>query len=648
MTSSQAPREKVPALIDEDLSLQNSVFLDTLDSLPAIIWYKDTENNILWGNRAALASVGAELEQIEGRSAYELAPKEAANYYRDDLEIMESRLPKLGIVQHLRLVTGKKIWVRTDKFPHIGADGGVVGVIAISRDISEEKKAEDALRASERRYRSLTELSPAGVLRTDEQGNALYASERWLDITGLSAEQAKGRGWLVAIHPGDQKSLGADWERAIERQDPAFRARVRVRRPDGEVRIVIAQAVAELGAEGKVQGYIATFSEVLEESPSDEAEEALREQQRLFEAFATMAPVGIFQSDPVGRCSHVNARWCRVWGLKAEEALGRSWVRTLHPDDHDKVLVDLQRATQTRQPYKGECRAIHPDGKVRWVLAQSAPMLDEQGELTGHVGTVTDITERKEAEEQIRQMNQELEVRVDQRTAELKAANTELEDFCYCVSHDLRGPLRTLDGFSHALLDEFSEKFEPRAVEWLGKIRGASQHMGRLIDDLLALSRLSRGEIRRRPVNVSKLAREVADELRANEPDREVTFEMADGVTVDGDTTLLHVVLQNLIGNAWKFTGQCEAARIVFGRLDDHDEEGCEVLFVRDNGVGFDMDYADKLFGAFERLHGGDEFEGSGIGLATVDRVVKRHGGRVWAEASPGKGATFYFSLPSG
>ena len=230
-----------------------------------------------------------------------------------------------------------------------------------------------------------------------------------------------------------------------------------------------------------------------------------------------------------------------------------------------------------------------------------------------------------------------------ERTAtQLEATNRELEAFAYSVSHDLRAPLRAIDGFSQVLLQSQGEKLDARGQEYLGRVRAASQRMGNLIDDLLQLSRVTRAEMRREPVDLSALAEGIADELRRGDPKREATFQIRRNVQAAGDPRLLRVALENLLGNAWKFTAHRKPARIELGvALFD----GAPAYFVRDDGAGFDMAYADKLFGAFQRLHTADEFEGTGVGLATVQRIVHKHGGRIWAEAAVDSGATFYFTL---
>jgi light-regulated signal transduction histidine kinase (bacteriophytochrome) len=244
--------------------------------------------------------------------------------------------------------------------------------------------------------------------------------------------------------------------------------------------------------------------------------------------------------------------------------------------------------------------------------------------------------------EEIRRLNEELERRVEERTAELAMVNKELEAFSYSVSHDLRAPLRAIDGFSKALLDEYGGKLDEQACHYLDRVRTGSQKMSGLINDLLDLSGITRTTLRKESISLTELARGVAAELQNREPSRKVIVEIADGLTSCGDSRLITIVLVNLLGNALKYTAKRPEAQIAFGQENKGNET---VFYVRDNGAGFDMAYAGKLFAPFQRLHRDSEFEGTGIGLATVQRIVSRHGGRIWAEAVVDAGATFYFTL---
>jgi PAS domain S-box-containing protein len=258
------------------------------------------------------------------------------------------------------------------------------------------------------------------------------------------------------------------------------------------------------------------------------------------------------------------------------------------------------------------------------------------------VAVVRDFTERKQAEEEIKKLNQELEKRVAERTLQLESTNKELKAFAYSVSHDLRTPLRSIDGFSQVLLEDYHGKIDAQGIDYLQRIRSATQRMAQLIDDMLNLSRISRYDINIQQVNLSEMVKEIADNLHESQPERQVEFIIQENIKIRADGNLLRIVIENLIGNAWKFTSKKASATIELG-MKSHN--GKKTYFIRDDGAGFDSKYAQKLFSAFQRLHDSNEFPGTGVGLATVQRIIHRHGGNMWAEGEVEKGATFYFTL---
>jgi PAS domain S-box-containing protein len=420
-------------------------------------------------------------------------------------------------------------------------------------------------------------------------------------------------------------------------QDALLRART------AAVRKRTAQTVLGLGvgfAASALILLIVFHSLRRENTERKQAEESLRlantYNRSLIEA--SLDPLVTIARD--GKITDANAATETATGRSRAELIGTDFsVYFTEPENARAGHQQVFREGFVRD-YPLELR--HRDGHITSVLYNASVYRDESGNITGVFAAARDIAERKRAEEEIRKLNTELDLRVRKRTAELEASNRELEAFCYSVSHDLRAPLRTINGFSVALLEDYARKLDETGKGHLQRVRAAAQRMGELIDDLLNLSRLSRGEIHHESVDLTGMAKTVVAELRERDPQRQVEVAIADGLVAQGDPHLLRLVLDNLLGNAWKFTAKQPRARIEFGSGGGN---GDREFFVRDNGAGFDMTYADKLFGAFQRLHSATEFSGTGVGLATVQRIVHRHGGQVRAHAEINKGATFYFTL---
>lgn len=322
----------------------------------------------------------------------------------------------------------------------------------------------------------------------------------------------------------------------------------------------------------------------------------------------------------------------RIKGYRAEEIIGQNFsvFYTAEEVEQGKPALALKTAAEMGRA-EGEGWRIRKDGSRLWANVSLTALRDERGELQGYGKVTRDMTERKRLEEEMRV-----------RTAQLEIANKELEAFCYSVSHDLRAPLRAIDGFSQAVLQDCGEQLSSKGKEHLQRVCAATHRMGVLIDDLLNLSRITRAEMNFEMVDLSQLAYDIARELRAEDPGRKAEFLIANGLRAKGDPHLVHVALQNLIGNSWKFASKQELTRIEIGRKDSN---GSSSFYITDNGAGFDPAHAERLFGAFQRLHSFSEFPGTGIGLATVQRIIHRHGGKIWAKAEVDRGATFYFTL---
>lgn len=392
---------------------------------------------------------------------------------------------------------------------------------------------------------------------------------------------------------------------------------------------------------------VSRINEELEREKLDRrrTEESLFREKQQFRLMFNAVPAMICYKDTKNRFLLVNEAAAASMGRTVEEMEGKPCSEIIPAKAYELYRDDLE-IIQTGKPKLGLVEETElANGRTVCTRTDKLPEYDAMGRVVGILVFSQDITEHRQAEAEVRRLNEELEQRVSVRTAELRAANQELESFAYSVSHDLRTPLRTIDGFSKLVLEEHGSELSVGAHDYLERLRSAAQRMGHLIDDLLKLTRVSRAELRREEVDLSARARQAIEDLRRADPDRRVDVVIEATPFASGDPVLLSNVMQNLLGNAWKFTGRTAEPRIEFGsRTVDGNRTA---FYVRDNGVGFDMVYADKLFGAFQRLHRHEEFEGSGIGLATVQLIIRRHAGEVWAESVPDQGTTFYFTLGS-
>lgn len=357
--------------------------------------------------------------------------------------------------------------------------------------------------------------------------------------------------------------------------------------------------------------------------------------ETMIEAYASV--------DMDGKITEFNDSFVRLVQYAPEEILSLGYG-DLTPERWHATERDILEQQVLKRGYSDiyEKEYIRKDGTVFPVELRTFLLKDDNGNPSGMWAILRDITERKRAEAEIRQLNAELEQRVAMRTAQLEAAVKELESFSYSVSHDLLAPLRHITGYSRILREDFAGQFPEEARENLERISIAAGRMGQLINELLKLSRVSRMEMRRVNIDLGKMARDTIEMLQETNPDRRVEVTIKEGMIVKGDPTLIRMAVQNLLENAWKYTANTADPRIEFGSRVIGGEE---IFFVADNGTGFDMEFAEKIFEPFQRLHG-DEYEGTGIGLATVKRVIERHGGKVWGEGEEKRGATFYFSIP--
>jgi PAS domain S-box-containing protein len=526
-------------------------------------------------------------------------------------------------------------WILSALLMVMLAAGGAVS----ERDIWTHKRDAEAIRNSEERFRTLANAIPQLCWMANPDGGIFWFNQRWYDFTGTTPQEMDGWGWQSVHDPKALPVVLEGWKKLIAGGQP-FEMDFPLRAADGTFHPFLTRVMPVRHQTGKVVRWFGTNTDI---TAQRRTEDALRENQERLRVAQQVAWVGTFEWNLQTGVNRWTPELEAMYGLPPGGFAGapNSWQELMCPEDRDQAVRHMQEAMETGS-FEAEWRVIRPDGTTRWLFGRAWVFKDETGKPLRMVGANIDVTERKHAELEVLRINAELELRVEQRTLQLEAANRELEAFAYSVSHDLRAPLRGIDGWSLALLEDYGALLDDGARQYLNRVRAETQRMGNLIDDMLQLSRVNRGEMKLHPVDLTAMATRIAGRLRDAQPERSMEFVIEPELAAFGDGRLIEIALTNLFSNAVKFTGERDKAFIEFGRLE---KEGEMAFYVRDNGAGFDMAYAGKLFGAFQRLHKVSEFPGTGVGLATVQRVVRRHGGRVWAVASVNHGATFCFTL---
>ncbi|MDX6379286.1 MAG: hypothetical protein QOI57_310 [Rubrobacteraceae bacterium] len=514
------------------------------------------------------------------------------------------------------------------------------------REIAERERAQEELRSSRDQLEIILQGVADGITAQDPAGHLIYANEVAAQILGYPSAQALLE---APVQDVTQKFDVMDESgRPFPRERLPSQLALRGKRSQevtlcfvdvvgtGEERWSTVRAVPVFDDQGRVRFVVNIFRDITERKRAEEVRSRLV-------AIVDSSDDVIIGKTLEGIITSWNAGAQKLYGYLADEAVGQS-VSILVPSDlSDEIPMILERLRHGEGIDHYETVRMTKDGRRLDVSLTISPIKDPGGSIVGASTIARDITERKRAEEEIRLLNEQLEERVQQRTAQLEEANKELESFSYSVSHDLRAPLRHISGFAELLQRRVDSTLDETGLRYLETILTSTRHAGALVDDLLYFSRMGRAEMRLSIVDIDQLVQETLDDMRLEMKGRNISWKIGELLEVRGDPSMLRLVLQNLLSNAVKYTRTREQAVIEIGSTTSEDET---IFFVRDNGVGFDMQYVNKLFGVFQRLHRTEEFEGTGIGLANVRRIIRRHGGRTWAEGRVGSGATFYFSLP--
>ena len=511
----------------------------------------------------------------------------------------------------------------------------------LQAEVTRRTQVQQELKDSQELVQLIFGTAATGIVMNTPEGRFLMANPAYYATVGYTEAELRTMDTRELTHPDDRVRYTALRDRMLAGELEHFSDEKRYLKKDGSSVWVRSTVSMVRSATGQATHIISVTEDITERRA---IEDKLRQNEALLRIAGRTARIGGWMLELPS--SHIvwSDEVCKIHGVapgttpSLEESLA-----VYPPPQRLKIEAAVQACMASGTPFDEELEMVLASGRHVWVRVIGEALRDDQGRMLRLHGSAQDITERKQAQESILRLNAELEERVRQRTSQLESVNRELEAFSYSVSHDLRSPLNTIDGFSQLMERMTLDKVGDQGRHYLSRIRAGTRQMGELIEGLLSLAKLSRDPLRAATVDLAQMARQVIQGCREREPLRRVDVHIPPSLLARGDPLLLSVVMHNLVGNAWKFTSLQPSARIEVGC--ETGDDGETTYFVRDNGAGFDMAYADKLFGTFQRLHSSADYAGTGIGLATVKRIVDRHAGRVWARAAEGQGATFYFTL---
>lgn len=599
------------------------------------------ENLFIQGwNSAAEQMYGWTADEVLGRKGDEVLRTEFFNTTRTKvLQALQETGEFSAEVTQLRK-DGTRFYVETRTVAIPGEEGNLRQLVSVNRDITQRKLAEEDLKRANEQIQLAHEVAAIGIWQNDLRTGAVHFDERARQHYGFDTSDVTLNDVLARVHPEDVERLQNEMSAVIGGDSNGwFSTEYRVIHPDGTIHWLSVGVRVWFEEVNGVRQAISGFGTSQDISEHKQAEINVLESEVRYHRVLDSMMEGCQIVDFHWRYLYVNDVVAAQGKYQREQLLGHTMMEMYPGIEQTELFTILRECMETRVTRRMENEFNFPDGSVGWFELSIQPVPEGLFILS------TDITERKRAEHEVRQLNEKLEERVIERTAQLRAANKELEAFSYSISHDLRAPLRAISGYTRILVEDYTSVLDDEGKRICDVITDEARRMGELIDDLLSFSRLSRKEIQASKVDMKALALSVFGELTTEEQRKRIDFSVGKLPPATGDPALLHQVWINLIANAIKFSSRKERAVIEVGTKRSDKEW---VYCVRDNGAGFDIQYVDKLFGVFQRLHSEDEFEGTGVGLAIVQRIVQRHGGRVWAEGQVERGATFYFALPRG
>ncbi len=660
----EAERKKAEANLLETEQLLQMI----IDNIPALVSYIKQDRCYQFVNKRYAENFGKTTEAIIGKPYREIVGEA---YYLSTVKNNDAAFSGQHISYETSIdypATGRH-WLTVNYTPDIDDHKKVKGIFVSAYDITDRKKKEAELAAAQQVYRELFENVNVGILRTTPGPKGTF-----IDVNPAMTRmfEADSREQLMALHPSEiywdagQRRIISDAIVAggFAKEEIRFKTLkgrpiwcriTAVKKIDANGQVYFDNTIEDITERKLAEEKIRKLNEELEqkviertaslESANKELIKEITERQRIaetlqmHEAIIENSDDAIYGKDLQGIITSWNKGAERIYGYSSHETIGQPVSMLVPPDMPDDFHTILSKIANGEHIVHYETKRRKKDSQIIEVSVSISPIRNQSGKIIGASTIARDITERKRTEESINKLNAQLENNVQQ----LEAANKELEAFSYSVSHDLRAPLRAIDGFSKVLMESNTNNIDGEAKRYLNIIRGNTQNMGKLIDDLLSFSRIGKQEMHFSQISMESMARNTFEELKQQNPGRKIEFTLKKTPDASVDAAMMKIVLSNLLGNAVKYTGKRTDAVILFGGSIKNNEA---VYSVKDNGVGFDMRYVGKLFGVFQRLHSRDEFEGTGVGLALVQRIILRHGGRVWAEGKVDEGAEFYFTLP--